>query len=125
MNSLVHCVCLLFVNYETVFETSLLMNGVQCSARARLATSLQCCCLPRLALCNRCVPPPQDILANIKGMSSGIRHPLRRTAAEALLARGPPEFDAGPGRIESSLGDMGPILPVVCGDAGVRVTPNE
>lgn len=70
-------------------------------------------------------PPPQDILANIKGMSSGIRHPLRRTAAEALLARGPPEFDAGPGRIESSLGDMGPILPVVCGDAGVRVTPNE
>eukprot|EP00667_Euglena_gracilis_P009059 EG_transcript_9194 len=60
---------------------------------------------------------PEDILANIKGMSSGIRHPLRRTAAEALLARGPPEFDAGPGRIESSLGDMGPILPVVCGDA--------
>jgi hypothetical protein len=60
---------------------------------------------------------PEDILANIKGMSSGIRHPLRRTKAEELLARGAPEYDPGPGRIESSLGDMGPVLPVVCGDA--------
>eukprot|EP00668_Euglena_longa_P015684 GGOE01019811.1.p1 GENE.GGOE01019811.1~~GGOE01019811.1.p1 ORF type:complete len:509 (+),score=143.69 GGOE01019811.1:48-1529(+) len=61
---------------------------------------------------------PEDIMHNIKGMSSGVRQPPRRTASQALLVRKvPATFHPGPGCIQTSLGKLGAPLPVVCGDA--------
>jgi len=61
---------------------------------------------------------PEDIMANIKGMSNALRYPpVKKTPPSTALTRSLPDFDPGLGAIESALGTLGAPLPVVCGDA--------